>query len=433
MPSKTELDTLKNIFRHFLWAKNVEGSGHSSKVGWDKVIQDKSRGGLGLTDPALKAKCMHAQWILRAIGPGSPPWLGLVMHRLQQCRPSPTGPRHLCFILSDSPRMIRGSSLWNHMWASFDDIREQLEWHAPSSRAEVLALPLAHHSWHWREGAVQLFKRPGCVAKLWQQRLRCFGDCWLQDAERWLSVSELQGRGLPTQLAAEVHQALTCMISPGLSQAMDRPEHVGVGSWVADVDGSAAEFRLDSALCVQTCRDSTLEGIEYTVDEQTWMMSRFAVEEDEPMSFPRDISKAITVLYGKGKQKFALASEIQESALTRLPVFWHELTATEFVVVNPAMWFWPCLLSSGGGTSRSGGASPRSLLNHVLVDIYRREVRRRIHMPVGSICAKWDFGRRSFGQSMSIYGPRRTPPKSAASFGFFFTTVLSPHADTLVG
>lgn len=45
MPSKKELDNLKNIFRRFLWAKNVEGPGHSSKVAWEKVIQEKRLGG----------------------------------------------------------------------------------------------------------------------------------------------------------------------------------------------------------------------------------------------------------------------------------------------------------------------------------------------------------------------------------------------------
>lgn len=198
--------------------------------------------------------------------------------------------------------MVKGSSLWNHAWASFDDIREQLEWQGPTTRAEVLALPLVHHSRHWQEGAVQLFRRPGCVARLWHNRIRCFGDCWVAEEERWLSLEELQDRGLPSQLAVEVGNALASLISPVLSQAMGQSTQLGIGDWVADVDLSATEFRLDSTLCVQESSEDTLEGPEFVVDEQSWQLSRFAEEDHtENMAFPREISCGITVLFGKGK------------------------------------------------------------------------------------------------------------------------------------
>lgn len=202
LPSGKELDSLRAIFRRFPWAKNVEGPSRGSKVAWSKVIQAKSEGGLGLIDPQVKARCLHAQWVVRALGPGNSPWAGMLLHRLQRCRPSPSGPQHLCFLLSDSPRMVRGSSLWNSIWASFDEIRGQLVWKGPADRDEVLSLPLCHFASHWTAEYASLFSRPSTVQHLWQARLRCFGDCWLPKLDRWAGATYFVGCGLSARAAA---------------------------------------------------------------------------------------------------------------------------------------------------------------------------------------------------------------------------------------
>lgn len=163
----------------------------------------------------VKARCLHAQWVVRALGPGSPPWHGLIMHRLQQCRGSATGPAHLCFVLSDSPRMVRGSNLWNSIWSSFEDIKAQLTWRGPATRDEVLAFPLCHFGSHWLPEFRAGFQRPAAAQQLWQAHLRCFGSCWSVEDGVWLGVADFRNRGLSPRLAAELAHALR----HGLSRA----------------------------------------------------------------------------------------------------------------------------------------------------------------------------------------------------------------------
>lgn len=160
------------------------------------MVQPKAEGGLGLIDPMVKAKCLHAQWVLRALAPGAPPWAGMLLYRLQRCRPSPTGPAHLCFVMSDCPRMARGSNLWNSIWASFEDIRAHLSWMGPKTREEVFSLPLCHFAAHWNSEFAAVFSRPGFVQSLWQARLRCYGDCWLSELDRWAGAAYFVECGL---------------------------------------------------------------------------------------------------------------------------------------------------------------------------------------------------------------------------------------------
>lgn len=151
----------------------------------------------------------------------------------------------------------------------------------------MLALPLVHHARHWQGEAVQLFKRPACVSKLWQQRLRCFGDCWLPEEERWASPLELQEWGLPVRLAEEVGNALTSLLSPALLQTMSLHTQVAAGEWVADMDLSAEGLCFDSTVWVQEVSEGTLEGPEFVVDEQSWLLSRFGGDDlEEHMAFP---------------------------------------------------------------------------------------------------------------------------------------------------
>lgn len=207
-PSTSDITALRNMFRRFLWAKMVDSTGGGAHVAWHKVIQSKAHGGLGLTDPLTRTWCLHVQWILKAIGPGDYPWENFMLHRLQMCRPSPRGPRHICFLFSPSPRMVRGSPLWNSMWAAWESVKEQLVWTPPTSREQVLAMPLVHFPYPWLPPATEFLQRHGVVEQLWSNRLRAMGDCWHAEEERWYTTEELIGAGLSERIATELNSHL---------------------------------------------------------------------------------------------------------------------------------------------------------------------------------------------------------------------------------
>lgn len=91
-PSVFDLNALRTMFRRFLWAKTVDGTGGGARVAWTKVIQGQENGGVGLTDPQIRTRCLHVQWLLKAMGPGAYPWKNFMLFRMQQCGPSPRGP-----------------------------------------------------------------------------------------------------------------------------------------------------------------------------------------------------------------------------------------------------------------------------------------------------------------------------------------------------
>lgn len=51
-------------------------------MAWDSVVQPKDQGGLGVSDPLVKAKALQAQWLQRSLALGDEPWKTLVRYRL---------------------------------------------------------------------------------------------------------------------------------------------------------------------------------------------------------------------------------------------------------------------------------------------------------------------------------------------------------------
>lgn len=60
----------------------MDGGNHGAKVAWSKITLPKAEGGLGHIDPLVKAKAMHAQWLIRCLSPGAEPWKTMLRCRL---------------------------------------------------------------------------------------------------------------------------------------------------------------------------------------------------------------------------------------------------------------------------------------------------------------------------------------------------------------
>lgn len=73
--------------------------------------------------------------------------------------------------------MVRGSPLWNNVWAAWEFAKEVLDWTPPSSREQVFAMPLVHFPYPWLPQATEFFQRYAVVDTLWSHRICAFRDC----------------------------------------------------------------------------------------------------------------------------------------------------------------------------------------------------------------------------------------------------------------
>lgn len=154
------------------------------------------------------------------------------------------------------------------------------------------------------------------------------------------------------------------------------------GAWYADRDLQVAEHRLDSAIQVVGFGEGTIEGPEFIANEQNWQLfSAEDVGDDPYLAFDTGQAEAITVLYGQARSRFVTSDEISSEGREKADKFWHELTSTARVVINPALWRWQ---------NRDSGSRPGlSLFNHVLVDWYRSEVVRKFTPAVAEVGSRW--------------------------------------------
>lgn len=83
IPTTKEYQALQQTMHCFMWGKSWDSGHRCSEVAWHKVVQAKLEGGLGVVDPALEAKALQAQWLLRSLTPGDEPWKGLVRYKLE--------------------------------------------------------------------------------------------------------------------------------------------------------------------------------------------------------------------------------------------------------------------------------------------------------------------------------------------------------------
>lgn len=71
VPTTKEYQAIKQTMCCFLWGKSWEEGSRGARVAWDKVVQAKEDGGLGVIDPMVKAKVLQAQWLLCSLAPGT--------------------------------------------------------------------------------------------------------------------------------------------------------------------------------------------------------------------------------------------------------------------------------------------------------------------------------------------------------------------------
>lgn len=102
-PSKQDEKRLKEIILNFLWNKPLEEPAPMSWVMWRHITQPVLRGGLGLTDPFLKTKALHAQWVLKALSPGKFPWSGFIQQKMKLVSHSRTGTPNVAHLLAEKP------------------------------------------------------------------------------------------------------------------------------------------------------------------------------------------------------------------------------------------------------------------------------------------------------------------------------------------
>lgn len=133
-------------------------------MAWEKVVLPKSEGGLGVIDPALKAKVFHAQWYLRSLTPGSEPLKPLLRARMAMAQPVAGSASDWGWVMAESPSMpgIRTSSrLWRGIWAGWQLLRLHLKLKPPTCIDEVLVLPICGVSSIWSPDAERLCNRQG--------------------------------------------------------------------------------------------------------------------------------------------------------------------------------------------------------------------------------------------------------------------------------
>lgn len=269
--------------------------------------------------------------------------------------------------------MVRGSPLWNNVWAAWEAAKEVLVWVEPTSREQVLAMPLVHFPHPWQPQATEFLQRYAVVNQLWSNRLRALRDCWYEREARWYTVDEFMGYGLSNRIAQELVHHLHNHLKLTVVQAMTKVLRGHASSWVADENLALPNHPLDSTLQVTRVTN----GVEYVVDENTWRLSPAPVPEgeDPEMAFPVEHSHPILVLYNLYKNRWMLQSEMPSNPTRQASLCWFELEALQRLVVDPAMWAWMQPRGMAGGTGTVDGTR-RSLFNYVLADIYKALVLR---------------------------------------------------------
>lgn len=78
----------------------MEGIYRASQVAWERVVQPKEQGGLGVIDPMLKAKVLQGMWVICILAPGLEPWKPWFQERLSSALPVPGGVGALVWVMS---------------------------------------------------------------------------------------------------------------------------------------------------------------------------------------------------------------------------------------------------------------------------------------------------------------------------------------------
>lgn len=178
---------------------------------------------------------------------------------------------------------------------------------------------------------------------------------------------------------------------------------------MADVNLALPGHPLDSALQVARITNGMYEGKEYVVEEASWRLAPAPVPdgEEEDMAFSVATSHPILVLYNVFKNRWMLSHELPPNK----PVAhcWFQLESRQRVVLDPAMWTWPC--STRRLPAATDSAEGRSLFNYLLVDIYKGQVLRKFDPQLEALGDRWLLTRSSLLQVCAKLWTRATSPK----------------------
>lgn len=86
-------------------------------MAWNKITMPKAEGGLGVLDPLVKAKAMHAQWLIHCLLPGAEPWKVMLRCRLDAISAVSGGAGSWIWAMGDEPCLtgIRLTSLEKYL------------------------------------------------------------------------------------------------------------------------------------------------------------------------------------------------------------------------------------------------------------------------------------------------------------------------------
>lgn len=245
VPTTKEYQAICQTMRCFLWGKTWEEGAKGAKVSWNKVIQPKSEGRLGVIDPMAKAKALQTQWLLRSLTPGEEPWKPLVRFRLEQAAMTSGADKHWLWTLSESPSLSgpRGSSaLWQSIWRSWKEVRHQVFVREPVNCEEVLSLPACGVKGVWTTSGEGFFSSAKVVSEL--TRMGAF----TLYSERWMTRDKLVNAGLEPDLALEVADHLAQSLLSEVQAAASVKWTTQVGDWCLDLWERDGEVFYDTVL-----------------------------------------------------------------------------------------------------------------------------------------------------------------------------------------
>lgn len=182
---------------------------------------------------------LHGQWVLKAFSPGTFPWKNFVLVKLDSVKAVQNGDANRYMALARKPKVKfeGGSPLWLAMWKSWLSMREDLQWHPPSNRAEVARLPIQGFSMVWTEPRCEQLEWSGRITQATKCGVRRLADLWDWDRYRWLSKRELRRQfDIPRCTAKALFEAVMSDLRPEVAQAMCSTPPLHTGMWVTDQD-----------------------------------------------------------------------------------------------------------------------------------------------------------------------------------------------------
>ena len=119
------INSISKELRNFLWQGGKTQGKKSNLINWDKVMEDKTKGGLGIKDPCMMNLAMGAKLVSIFIA-GEREWWKEVLR--EKCIKNP---RSKCI---DSTWISKGTSIWNLCKKFVGLIKDNIYWISGNDR-----------------------------------------------------------------------------------------------------------------------------------------------------------------------------------------------------------------------------------------------------------------------------------------------------------